>query len=473
MHVYRPEELKMRKRFLALLVVCAVLALAASQKKLPKPGWNLFSKQQDIELGREYAQQVENRMTVVQDKDLTDYVTRVGMRLVRQGQLDDYPYYFKVVQDDSINAFALPGGPMYIHTGLIKAAENEAQLAGVLAHELSHVVLRHGTHQATKAQFLQLGAILVSGVASRGGGLTGILAQLGVGLGANSVLLSFSRSMESEADLLGAYTMAKAGYNPIELARFFEKLEAQGGNQNSLVARFLSDHPNPGNRIQGIEDQLPYMPRGPYTAQAGDLKQAQLIVAQLAPIKRVAGSSDQGGPAQSSPRQPAPGTSTPVPMPRIEVSGRLKPYESGEFSFSYPEEWEVSLGTGESLIVSDRNGRVGEAVGYGIMVYLVPALNGRVQLPKDTAAYIKGLAGSSPSVKTEGEAMELTVGGSPALMTRLSSDSPYQEQRETDVVLTIDRGANLAVFILVAPSAQYQSLEASFKKVSQSVRFVR
>jgi Zn-dependent protease with chaperone function len=458
----------MRKRLLALFMLCAVLALAASQKKLPKPGWNLFSKQQDVELGREYAQQVEKRMTVVQDKELTDYVNRLGMRLVRQGQLDDYPYYFKVVQEDSINAFALPGGPMYIHTGLIGAVENEAQLAGVLAHELSHVVLRHGTHQATKSQFLQLGAILVSGAAGGGGGLTGVLAKLGIGLGANSYLLSFSRGMESEADLLGAYTMAKAGYNPIELARFFEKLEAQGSNQNSLVSRFLSEHPSPGNRIQGIEDQLPYMPRGPYNAQAGDLKRAQEIVTQLAPAK-TRGSGKGAGQSTSPP--PASATSAPVQMPRIEVSGRLKTYQGGEFSFSYPEEWEVSNGPDQSLIVSDRLGKVGEAVGYGIMVYVVPAQTGRVQLRSDTTAYLKGLTESSPSSKIESEPSDLTVGGAPALLTRFTSDSPYQEQRETDVVLTIDRGANMLVFIFVSPSAQFQGLEESFKKVSQSMRY--
>jgi len=425
-----------------------------------------------VELGREYAQQVERQMTVVPNRELTDYVNRVGMRLVRQGQLDDYPYYFKVVQEDSINAFALPGGPMYIHTGLIKAAENEAQLAGVLAHELSHVVLRHGTHQATKSQFVQLGAILVSGVASRSGGLSGALAQLGVGLGAGSYLLSFSRGMEGEADLLGAYTMAKAGYNPVELARFFEKLEAQGGNQNSLVARFLSDHPSPGNRIQGIEDQLPYMPRGPYNAQAGDLKQAQHLVAQLAPIKKQLSPTAQESAARTSPQPAAPATSTPaVQMPRIEVSGRLKVYQSGEFTFSYPEEWDVTAGSDQSLVISDQKGKVGDAVGYGIMAYVVPTQNGRVELLKDTNAYLRTLAAASPNVKTEAEPAELTVAGAPALMTRLTSDSPYIEQRETDVVLTIDRGAKMLVFIFVAPSAQFQSLEQSFKKVSQSMRF--
>lgn len=457
----------MRKRLLALLAICAVLAPAASQKKLPRPGWNLFSKQQDIELGREYAQQVERRMTVVSNKELTDYVTRVGMRLVRQGQLDDYPYYFKVVEDDSINAFALPGGPMYVHTGLIKTVDNEAQLAGVLAHELSHVVLRHGTHQATKSQFLQLGAILVTGATSRGGGLSSVLAQLGIGLGAGSYLLSFSRGMESEADLLGAYTMAKAGYNPLELARFFEKLEGQGGNQNSLVARFLSDHPSPGNRIDAIEEQLPYMPRGPYNAQAGNLKEAQEIVARLAPAKP----TKQRGKAEAS-GHPSSGSSvSAVAMPKIEVSGRFKTYQSDGFSFSYPEEWEVTPGRDHSLVVSGQNGKIGEAVGYGIMAYVVPSQNGRGQLLEDTNAYLKELAGASGNFKTESEPAGLTVDGAPALETRLSSDSPYQAERETDVVLTIDRGANMIVFIFVSPSAQFSTLEQSFKKVSQSVRF--
>lgn len=464
----------MRKRFLALFLVCAVLALAASQKKLPKPGWNMFSKQQDVELGKEYAQQVEKQMKVVPDKDLTDYVNRVGMRLVRQGQLDDYPYSFKVVQEDSINAFALPGGPMFIHTGLIKAAENEAQLAGVLAHELAHVVLRHGTHQATKSQFVQLGALLVSGAASRGGGLTGALAQLGIGLGANSYLLSFSRGMESEADLLGAYTMAKAGYNPIELARFFEKLEAQGGSsQNSLVARFLSDHPSPGNRIQAIESQLPYMPRGPFNAQAGDLKQAQLAVGRLAPIKKSGTAQGPGNSTPSAPQASAPAPSSTVRMPNIEVSGRMKAYQSGEVSFSYPAEWDVGKGSDQSLIISDEKGRIGEAVGYGIILSELPASSGRVQLQADTDAYLKSLVGSSAGMRTETGSTSLTIGGAPALMTRLSSDSPFQGQRETDIVFTIDRGTNMMVLICVSPTAQLQTLEPSFKKLSQSVRFSR
>ena len=459
----------MGRRWLGLVLICALTAFAASQKKLPKPGWNLFKKQQDIELGREYAQQVERQMRVVPDKELNDYVTRVGMRLVRQGGLEDYPYYFKVVEDDSINAFALPGGPTYVHTGLLKAVENEAQLAGVLAHELSHVVLRHSTHQASRAAALQLPAVLLGSAVGHGGSLAGILEQIGIGLGSNSVLLAFSRSMESEADLLGAYTMAKAGYNPLELAQFFEKLEAEQGNQNWLVAKFLSDHPTPGNRIQAIEEQLPYMPRGPYNAEEGDLAHIQQEVEQFIAKKTApAGHSDQPptGPT-GSPGQPA---------PAIRLSGNVREYkgalQGGEVAFTYPEEWRVVENGDGSLLVTGDNGTVGNAVGFGVVMKTVPAGAGRVELPADTQKYLQSLLASGPNVKSESEPAEITVGELPALATRLSADSPYAGgRRQIDVVVTIDRGSTMAVFMLVAPSAQFTRLDDAFQALIRSLRF--
>ena len=168
----------MKKRLIAVMVLGAVM-LFAQARKLPKPGWNLFSKQQDIQLGQEAAQQMEQQLALVNNRDLTDYVNRIGQRLVREGQLEEYPYFFKVVQEDSINAFAFPGGPMYVHTGLMRAAENEAQLAGVLAHELSHVVLRHGTSQVSKAQGFQILAMIGGAALGGSGSMAGTLAQLG------------------------------------------------------------------------------------------------------------------------------------------------------------------------------------------------------------------------------------------------------------------------------------------------------
>lgn len=444
-------------------------ALATAQKKMPKPGWNLFKKQQDIELGREYAQQVERQMRVVPSKELNDYVTRVGMRLVRQGGLEDYPYYFKVVQDDSINAFALPGGPTYVHTGLLKAAENEAQLAGVLAHELSHVVLRHGTHQASRAVALQAPAMVLGGLVGRSG-LSALLAQMGIGLGANSVLIGFSRSMESEADLLGAYTMAKAGYNPLELARFFEKLEAERGNPNWLVSRFLSDHPSPGNRIQALDEQLPYMPRGPYNAEEGDLTHIQQVVDQLSAPKSGFPRVEDQAPAGPGP------LAGQVDVPAIRLSGSVREYKGslrgGAVAFSYPEEWHVEASPDGSLRVTGENGTVGNALGFGVLVNAVPARNGKVELPADTKAYVQSLAQSGQNVKTESEPAELTAGDSQGLATRLSSDSPYAGgHREIDMVVTVDRGPTMVVLICVAPAAQFTHLEDAFQALIRSLRF--
>ena len=370
----------MQKRLMAVILL-ALVALPsqafapAKQRKLPKPGWNMFSKQQDIQLGQEYAKQVEQQYSVVNNKELTDYINRIGKRLVEKGKLDSYPFFFKVVHDDSINAFALPGGPMYVHTGLIKAADNEAQIAGVLAHELSHVVLRHGTNQATKAQFAQIGAML-GGALLGNGSLTGQLAQLGIGLGANSVLLKFSRGAESDADLLGAYTMARAGYNPVEMARFFEKLEAESkGKTPKLVEIFTASHPNPGNRVKAIEEQLPYMPRGDYNTTEGNLKSMQAAVSKLGAAPQPKQLQQQGQGTASSPNAPKPAS--------VAISSRMKDYQGAGFSISFPDNWQASASQ-NSATIAPAEGLVQGNVGYGVIASSAQPPSGQVNLDNDT-----------------------------------------------------------------------------------------
>lgn len=243
------------------------------------PGFNLFSKEQDIQLGKENAAQVRKQMVVIKDPYLTEYVTRVGKRLVgaREAQESGFPFTFEVVADPSINAFALPGGPMFINTGLLKAVDNEAQLAGVMGHEMSHVILRHGTNQASKSKLIELPAVLGSQMAG-GGTMVGKLAQLGIGLGANSVLLKFSRSAESQADLMGSHLMAEGGYDPMEMARFFEKLNAQSGGR---TLQFLSDHPNPDNREKAIEEEVHRLPQQNYGYQTGEFQRMKQVVARI------------------------------------------------------------------------------------------------------------------------------------------------------------------------------------------------
>jgi len=262
-----------------VLLITAV-GLAAQTKKF-RPGFNLFSKEQDIQLGKESAAEVEKKMKVLDNSELQTYIATVGKKLTSSADAGEFPYSFKVVVDKSINAFALPGGPMYIHTGLIAAADNESQMAGVMAHEVSHVALRHGTNQASKQQMLQLPAMLV-GQATGSGGLLGTLSQLGINLGANSVLLKFSRGAETEADLLGSRLMHSAGYNPTELANFFRKLEAEGGNQNKLVEMFMSSHPNPGNRVQAVQREAKSLPARAYSGETGQFRSMQMLVSRVA-----------------------------------------------------------------------------------------------------------------------------------------------------------------------------------------------
>jgi predicted Zn-dependent protease len=274
------------------LVVLAFSALAAAQSHEPlRPGFNLFSKQQDVQLGQEGAQQVRQQYQVVQTPFLQDYIRRVGDRLAAtpEARESGFPFTFTLLNDAQVNAFALPGGPMFIFTGLIKNTDNEAQLAGVMAHEMSHVILRHGTHQASKANLVEIPARLLQLAA--GGSMLGRLADLGIGVGANSVLLKFSRDAESQADALGARLMSEAGYNPLELARFFETLQASGGQGNSRVAQFLSDHPNPGNRERAIEEEARTLPNQRYGYQTGDFQRAKADVMSLppAPKRKAAG----------------------------------------------------------------------------------------------------------------------------------------------------------------------------------------
>lgn len=269
----------MRKMGMAFMLFVTLAGFAFAQGPHQfQPGFNLFSKQQDVQLGQEAAAQVRKQMTVINDPVLTNYVNQVGKRLASapEARRSGFPFTFEVVADPTINAFALPGGPMFINTGLLKAVDSEAQLAGVMGHEMSHVILRHGTNQATKAKMIELPAMLAGQAA--GGTMMGKLAQAGIGLGANSVLLKFSRSAESQADLTGSHIMAESGYNPMEMARFFEKLSAQGGGR---TLQFLSDHPNPGNRERAIEQEASALPHRNYGFQTGEFQRMKQVAARI------------------------------------------------------------------------------------------------------------------------------------------------------------------------------------------------
>jgi beta-barrel assembly-enhancing protease len=245
-----------RAALAALMVTASVLSSAAQTPITPDK--NKYTPAQDVQIGREAAQEVRRELPMLRDERLDDYVARVGERLVRaippQYQHSEFRYTFELVNQKEINAFALPGGPMFLHRGMIEAAKSEGEMAGVMAHEIAHVALRHGTAQATKAEKFQIGAIAgqVLG-AIVGGGLGSVIAQ-GSNFGLGAYFLKYGREYEREADLLGAQILARAGYDPRRMADMFRTIEKQSGGRGG-GPEWLSSHPNPGNRYEAIHKE--------------------------------------------------------------------------------------------------------------------------------------------------------------------------------------------------------------------------
>jgi predicted Zn-dependent protease len=203
-------------------------------------------------------------------------VQRLGRNLAAHAPGEKWPYNFHVVNKKEINAFALPGGPIYVNLGTIQAADNEAQLAGVMAHEISHVVQRHATRAATKQMYAQVPVALLGSLLGRSTG--GQLAQLGVQFGVGSYFLKNSREAESEADLIGTDILYDSGYDPHAMAEFFQKLEASGGARGP---QFLSDHPNPGNRAARVSKEVSTLPAKQFRRDSAEFQSVKRQVAGM------------------------------------------------------------------------------------------------------------------------------------------------------------------------------------------------
>ena len=234
----------MKQLFARYLAILLIWCLALAARVQPSRGFDMFSSQEEVQAGQQASEQVSKQLPVLPDSSpVTQYVERLGTQLAAHAPGEKWRYSFHVVNQKEINAFALPGGPVYVNLGTIQAADNEAELAGVMAHEISHVVQRHGTRAASKQMMAQLPLSILGGL--MGSGALSQMAQLGISFGVGSYFLKNSRQAESEADLLGTDIMYDTGFNPHAMADFFEKIEKEGGAGGP---QFLSDHPNPGNR---------------------------------------------------------------------------------------------------------------------------------------------------------------------------------------------------------------------------------
>jgi predicted Zn-dependent protease len=246
------------RQLLLLLLMLAGFLSGCAINQSDIRGFNLISLEDEKQLGQKFSAEVEKQQTMVTDPSVQNYVNQLGRRLLTGVQVVEFEYTFKVVKDNDVNAFAVPGGHIYVNSGLIKAARNESELAGVMAHEINHAVARHGTRQLTQ----QYGFVLVSQLVL--GQNPNALAQLAASLFGQAGTMSYSRSMENQADYLGVQTMYYAGYNPNGMATFLSQLDVMSRNNPGTLARFFSTHPMTADRVRNVKTEIAQLPPKTY-----------------------------------------------------------------------------------------------------------------------------------------------------------------------------------------------------------------
>ena len=474
------------------LLVSPAWAASPVTPQLPNPGNARMSREDQQKLGFQAMGEVYKQMPVLSDSTpITQYVQRLGKRLVKQiPQQYSWPYEFHVIAQKEINAFALPGGPMFINIGTIAAAENEAQLAGVMAHEMSHVYMQHSAKQATSTK-RTIAEIIGAAGGILGGSALGNLARAGIQFGAGTLLLKYSREDEAQADSVGAVIMYKAGYNPMELAHFFEILNKEGGGP----PQFLSDHPAPGNRAAAIDKEIKPWPAKQYVSSTQDFQSAkkqaastkaytQQEIAEGAKSGRWARENVQSGAVPASLKQTvasggsgsqpgAPETISNVSFEQIRPSGDFTQARGNGFSISYPSNWATASGQ-NSLTIAPKAGVGQNAIAYGVVTSTVqdPNASSLDQAAKDL---IENLQQSNSGMRQNGSILSTSVNGIEGREVDLSSTSPIQQsgsplpERDRLVLLPVANG-NYLYLIFIAPERDFGALEPTFGKMMESLR---
>ncbi|MBO0799387.1 MAG: M48 family metalloprotease [Blastocatellia bacterium] len=266
---------------------------------------NFYSFDKEVAIGRQLAQEVDRSAKLIEDPLVVDYINKVGQNLVLHSDAK-VPFTIKVIDTDEINAFALPGGFFYVNKGLILAADNEAELAGPMAHEIAHVAARHGVEQASKGQIVNFASLPLIFLGGWGGFAVQEAASLAIPLG----FLKFSRANESEADMLGAQYLWAAGYDPTAMGTFFEKLLAQEKKKPGTLSKVFSTHPMVGDRIQKVNALIARFPeRSDYTLNTSEFQQVKNRLISLTNV-RATGRGGVTAEAEKRPtlkrRQPGP-----------------------------------------------------------------------------------------------------------------------------------------------------------------------
>lgn len=465
------NKLRMHKKLSASVLILTIWMLplvAMSQTRIETPK-NKYKVADDVKLGDKTAAEVEKTFPILNDTDATRYVERVGARLVNaippEYRQTAFNYRFKVVNASDINAFALPGGPMYVNRGMIEAARNEGEMAGVMAHEISHVALRHATAQATKQgsvgnQLGMLGMILGGAVL---GGEAG--AQLGM-LGAQAWMTKYSRNYETQADVLGSHIMANAGYDPHDLANMFRTIagEERGGG----APEWLSSHPDPGNRYENINREAGLLNVSPNPIKiTRDFERIQAKLRAL-PRARTMAEIEKSGAGQG-------GTTNPTANGRYSntvayPSSRVRTYTGGNWvQMSVPNNWK-EFSSQDDVQFAPEGAYGDQGITRGAMIGLYRGQNR--ELTRDTEAYVNSILGGNSYLSKRSGYQNTYVGGRRGTSIILAGRSPVTNRVEVvTIYTTLLNNGELFYAATVVPEAESTIYANTFRNLITSIQF--
>ena len=460
--------MKLLSRLMVVIMLTTTSVVAQTKVTPPK---NKYTPEQDVQIGREAAAEVRKEYPLVTDDQVESYLERLGDRLVeaapRELNHPAFQYSFTPVNLKDINAFALPGGPMFVNRGMIEAASSESEVAGVMAHELAHVLLRHGTANATKAQGFQIGA-LAGAIAGAviGGGWGQVISQ-GSQFGLGTWLMKYSREYERQADLIGVQIMARAGYDPRALAHMFETIQKQGGNGGP---EWLSSHPNPGNRTQYINQEAAQVRVAPRPNDMGFM-QTKTRLAQLGPARTMAELERNGGMGGGGGRTGGGsvgriGEAVPPPARQYRTvqGGQL-------FTVSVPANWQAVSSNNSIKYVpmnayGDYNGQATLTHGVELGVARASSRN----LDQATQTLIEGFVRGNEGMSLAGREEYINMSGRQTIVTPLRGRSAVGGAERVEVHTTLLSNGDLFYLLTVVPEREINTYGQAFARVVRTVR---
>jgi Zn-dependent protease with chaperone function len=458
-----------RARIAAVLTLSLSLTtLTFSQTRIVAPK-NKYTVAEDVKLGREAAAQAKKELPMLNDARVDDYVERIGRTLAQsvppEFQHPEFTYTFDVVNQKDINAFALPGGPMFLNRGMIEAARSEGEVAGVMAHEMSHVALRHGTAQASSGQGAQIGGILGQIAGAIIGGTAGSIISTGSQVAAGAYITKYSRGYESQADILGAQMLARAGYDPREMANMFKTLAGEGGSRGP---EWLSSHPDPGNRYNAIVKEAASL-RVQGNANTGQFQEIQSRLAGMSPAytaEQIAKGQARSNPTTIASRAPI---NVPPPSNSFRTSQPLN-----FMRLSLPSNWQEVSGGNDGVTYAPDGGYIesgdSSAFTHGFQVG-VTNVRGSGNLQRDTEGLIQAFAKGNPQLRASGNYARDRISGRNAIRTNLSNVSEVTGQREHVSLTTTQLADGRVLYLIgVAPQNEASAYENAFQRVRQSIQ---